>query len=75
MHGERGKGVEGARPRLVIIDEMRVTDNGDGSETVSFANIEADPRFAGSGSGFIRLKVALDAAGVKAPPATPFGHR
>ena len=38
-----------------------VVDNGDGTETLTFAGIDSDPTVAGSDFGFVRLKVVLDA--------------
>ena len=39
----------------------QTANNGDGGETVTYADLAADPVFLGAGAGFVRLKVALDA--------------
>ena len=38
-----------------------VVNNGDGTETLTFANMDTDPAFTGSSSGFVRVQVSLDA--------------
>lgn len=37
-----------------------ITNNGDGSETVTYADVESDPYFSGLSQGFVRLKLDLD---------------
>jgi SdrD B-like domain/Putative Ig domain len=39
----------------------QVTSNSDGSEKVTFSNLASDPVFQAAGSGFVRLKIELDA--------------
>ncbi len=38
-----------------------IVNNGDGTETLTFANVDTDPAFTGSSSGFVRVQVSLDA--------------
>lgn len=37
-----------------------VTDNGDGTETVTYTDVESDPFFAAVSQGFVRLRIGLD---------------
>jgi uncharacterized repeat protein (TIGR01451 family) len=37
-----------------------VTNNGNGTETVTYADVESDPYFSGFSQGFVRLKLDLD---------------
>lgn len=39
----------------------QATNNGDGSETVTYAGLADDPVFLGAGAGFVRLRIELDA--------------
>ena len=39
----------------------QITSNADGTEKVIYSNLASDPVFQGAGSGFVRLKVELDA--------------
>ena len=47
-----------------------VTSNGDGTETVTFEDVEDDPYFTGLQQGFVRLKVELDEDGNMVPEET-----
>ncbi|GEP41717.1 hypothetical protein BGE01nite_10080 [Brevifollis gellanilyticus] len=47
-----------------------VTDNGDGTETVTYADVESDPFFTGQTQGFVRLYLELDENGDNIPEAS-----
>lgn len=47
-----------------------ITDNGDGTETVTFADLESDPFFNGQDHGMVRLSIALDENGDTVPEMT-----
>lgn len=47
-----------------------VTANGDGTETVTYADVESDPLFTGLTEGFVRLKLDLDQDGNTVTDAT-----
>lgn len=50
----------------------QVANNADGTEKVTYADLGADPFFVGTGSGFVRLKVELDANHDLTPEATAY---
>lgn len=53
-----------------LIVAPTITDNGDGTETVTFADLESHPFFSGLDHGLVRLSIALDEDGDTVPEVT-----